>query len=253
LPYNYSIKALIAEDNAMNSYLLEQLLLRWHIGSDTAFTGTAAVEKAQQLRYDIIFMDLQLPQLNGVEAAVRIRTAPSASLHVPIIAMTASIYHEHDIYGNGMNDLISKPFSANEIYKTLLRHIAPLMSVPLELSDNSETATDTVTDLRYLHELSSGNESFTRRMAFVFCSQSPIFIEQMQNAVATNNWAGLRTVAHKMKPTFKMMGVSEGEVLLEYLEIFGYAENTDLSKTKAYIKRIEQLCELAYAELQYLL
>lgn len=247
---------LIVDDNAMNCHLLTRLLERWQVRADFVLSGIEAIEKVNNSRYDLIFMDLQMPLMSGFEVATQIRRSDSLSCHAPIIAMTASVKLKEmeSIYTCGMNDYIAKPFSSDDIYKALLRHIAPKMALPVAVVSTQQAiqnqAGSAITDLSYLNELAAGNITFIRRMITVFCEQSPELINQMLMAAHEKNWPFLRTVAHKMKPTLKMMGIQEGEMILKKIEIFGYGANTDINQLYSKLKKLQNLCELAYIELK---
>ena len=115
------IKVLIAEDNAINQLLVLKLLQRHSYQTTVAENGRVALDKYQQEDFDIILMDLQMPEMDGYEATINIRNLESNKSNVPIVAMTA-----HTITGDyekcmaiGINDYISKPFHPDELYEKI--------------------------------------------------------------------------------------------------------------------------------------
>lgn len=116
---NFSdVRVLIAEDNPVNVMLMKKLLSKWDITPSFAENGARAVELVQYGNFDIILMDLQMPVMNGFEAATEIRKLPdSRKSGLPIIALTASalIDIQEQIYSSGMNDYVSKPFKPDEL------------------------------------------------------------------------------------------------------------------------------------------
>ena len=116
--FGKGIKILIAEDNAINQLLVLKLLQRHSYQTTVAENGRVALDKYQQEDFDIILMDLQMPEMDGYEATINIRNLESNKSNVPIVAMTA-----HTITGDyekcmaiGINDYISKPFHPDELY-----------------------------------------------------------------------------------------------------------------------------------------
>ena len=113
------IKVLMAEDNEANQFIAKKFLNKWGIEVDIAVNGLEAVEKmSKENNYDLILMDLQMPYLDGYEAAERIRNLDTKYAKIPIIALTASALMDvHDrIIMNGMDDFVTKPFIPNDLY-----------------------------------------------------------------------------------------------------------------------------------------
>lgn len=108
------LKILIAEDNKINQFLLEETLKQWGLKSiEIAADGAEAIEKCQLVSYDIIFMDVQMPGMDGIEATKRIRAESSENANTLIIAITASTDKENiqKCFDAGMNNYISKPIT----------------------------------------------------------------------------------------------------------------------------------------------
>jgi signal transduction histidine kinase/ligand-binding sensor domain-containing protein/CheY-like chemotaxis protein len=120
-----SLKVLLAEDNKINQMLAQRLLERWGHHVVVAETGRKAVEAHAREEFDVILMDVQMPEMNGFEATDAIRATESAGRRVPIIAMTA-----HAMKGDrerclaaGMDDYISKPIAAAAFFDVLERAV----------------------------------------------------------------------------------------------------------------------------------
>ncbi|NIJ53136.1 hybrid sensor histidine kinase/response regulator [Dyadobacter arcticus] len=113
------IKLLIVEDNAINVLLMKNFMKQWGVDYDVAENGLIALGKVQEFDYDLVLMDLQMPEMDGYEATTKIRQLPDPKYaKLPIIALTASAMMDikHLAFTVGMNDYISKPFSPAELY-----------------------------------------------------------------------------------------------------------------------------------------
>ncbi|HWV32418.1 MAG TPA: PAS domain-containing protein [Dyadobacter sp.] len=113
------MRLLIVEDNNINVLLMKNFMRQWDVKYDLAENGLIALEKVQNNDYDLVLMDLQMPEMDGYEATRHIRQLPGEKYQLlPIIALTASAMMDiKDIaFTVGMNDYISKPFSPAELY-----------------------------------------------------------------------------------------------------------------------------------------
>lgn len=116
------LNVLLAEDNRVNVMVARKFLRKWQIEVDVAANGNIAVEMATKKRYDLILMDLHMPEMGGIEATGRIRRLPDKEhSNIPIIALTASAMLEtrKDVAEAGMDDYIPKPFQPDELRRKI--------------------------------------------------------------------------------------------------------------------------------------
>ncbi|MFZ1527873.1 MAG: response regulator [Ferruginibacter sp.] len=113
---------LLAEDNSVNVLVARKLLEKWGIHTDVAVNGKEAVEKFNPSRHSLVLMDLNMPEMDGYEAA---RTIRNSNKDIPIIALTANIAEEvsSDVLKSGMNFILTKPFSQQDLKNTLIKYI----------------------------------------------------------------------------------------------------------------------------------
>jgi PAS domain S-box-containing protein len=118
-------RILIVDDEPVNREVAQMQLEFVELDVDTAADGAEAVVMARKNFYAAIFMDMQMPKLNGVEATQQIRQLPGYR-DTPIIAMTANAFAEDkaQCYAAGMNDFLTKPFNPDELFATLLRSLS---------------------------------------------------------------------------------------------------------------------------------
>jgi CheY-like chemotaxis protein len=113
------LRILAAEDNQMNIFLLRKLCSRWNVEPTIAENGVEVVDKLHKGMYDVVLMDIHMPEMDGYEATRRIRSmSDEAKAGIPIIALTASVSQDINlkIKEVGMDDYVRKPFNSKELY-----------------------------------------------------------------------------------------------------------------------------------------
>lgn len=122
------LRVLIAEDNPVNVMLMKKLFSKWNIVPTIAENGARAVEIVQYGNFDVILMDLQMPVMNGFDAAMEIRKMHDpAKANIPIIALTASALFDirEQVSNAGMNDYVAKPFKPEDLMEKI-QNLVPL-------------------------------------------------------------------------------------------------------------------------------
>lgn len=121
------IKLLLAEDNAVNQFYAKQLFSKWELKVDVANNGLEAVELLKKNDYDVVLLDLQMPEMNGFEVVEIIRDINSEvrNHNVPVIALTADISPDtkEKVNSSGMDDFVLKPFEHHELYSKISKFI----------------------------------------------------------------------------------------------------------------------------------
>lgn len=117
------LRILVAEDNHVNGLLVSTWLDKLGHRADVVADGTEAVSAMQNGMYDLVLMDIQMPEMDGLEATARIRAMPGKKGQIPIIALTANTEkNDRELYlKKGMNDFIGKPFDWNAMLEVLNR------------------------------------------------------------------------------------------------------------------------------------
>ncbi|MEO8887333.1 MAG: ATP-binding protein [Mucilaginibacter sp.] len=118
-------KILIVEDNPINVLVIKKFLQQWGMEFDVAQNGLIAVEKASNNFFDLILMDLQMPEMDGFDATIAIRKLSAMHQHLPILALTASVVADmkEKVLEAGMNECINKPFKPADLYATLHHYL----------------------------------------------------------------------------------------------------------------------------------
>lgn len=118
---------LLVEDNLVNQFIALEFLRNWGLEVDVANNGVEAVAMVKAKAYQLILMDLQMPEMDGYEASKTIKALEGPSGQIPIIALTASalIDSKDKVYESGMADFVAKPFNPNELRAKLQKHLGP--------------------------------------------------------------------------------------------------------------------------------
>lgn len=122
-------RILVVEDTLVNQKVTEAMLSQLGVDVDIADNGKRAIECWEKQRYDLIFMDCQMPVLDGYQASQRLRELENdVSYRTPIVALTANVTSEDRAacFASGMDDYVAKPVRKNDLKVALLKHLANL-------------------------------------------------------------------------------------------------------------------------------
>ncbi|MBC5773517.1 PAS domain S-box protein [Pontibacter sp. KCTC 32443] len=218
------LHVLIAEDNEVNIFLAQSILEDWKFKVDVAHNGREAVELAEANSYDIILMDIQMPELSGLDATQKIRSnSDKAKANVPIIALTANaLKGDAEKYLNaGMNDYISKPFEEELLYTK----IASLLPHKINVAANSPAEKEAIHsgqklyDLEMVTKMARGNQAFINRTIELFMQTAPQTVTAMLDAAETNNYQQVSATAHKLKSTIDTLRIEQLRPVVRQIEL----------------------------------
>jgi PAS domain S-box-containing protein len=200
-----NMNVLLVEDNDINRLYASSILKTWDCNLEMAENGYVAVEKAKNVLFDIILMDIQMPVMDGFEATKAIRSGDLPMSKVPIIALTANATRQdtEKCLNAGMNDCISKPFTPEELFKILTRYSAAGSVAP----SPAPKPTSIHVDLRYLKTIMKGNPEFISEMINTFLSSMPQSIDDIRRHTKGGDWEKVGRAVHKIKPSLTMMGL----------------------------------------------
>ena len=246
-----NIKVLIVEDIALNQLLMKTLLDEFGFGCDIAGNGKIAIEKLETSHFDIVLMDLQMPEMNGFEATDYIRNEMKSS--IPIIALTADVTTVDlaKCKAVGMNDYIAKPVDEKILYSKIIGSVKKNINID-ENNENDNIAVKTLkyTDLHYLITRTKANPILMMEMISLYLEQTPPLISAMKQSWKEKDWSTLYSAVHKMIPSFAIMGISTNfeEMAKKVQE---YAKNQQLSDgISEMVSALENVCNQACYELE---
>lgn len=256
-PLIKNVKVLVAEDELLNQLLIKTLLEKFGFEIDLAGNGKIVLEKFAKNKYDLILMDLQMPEMNGFETTKHIRTNKNST--IPIIALTANVTSAdyEKCKAAGMDDYISKPINDKLLYTTIIKNISK-NNIPKKNMKNGTFSINKAQrstklkciNLDNLNELSNGNFQIKSKIAKVYVDEVPKLIQTMKQSAENSNWDSLRIASHSLIPSFALMGINtEFEGMARKIE--RYAEKKQhLGKINELILKIDFMCTDVCQELK---
>ncbi len=248
--FAFNATVLLAEDNMINQQVAQGVLRKLGCEVDLAMNGVEAVEAADNNGYDIIFMDCQMPHMDGYEATGEIRRRDiqgNNGRRIPIVALTANALtgDREECFAAGMDDYISKPFGQKQIAKVLERWVSDTLKSPTsEVCESHESlprkqipdvidpgALETIRALQ-----SPGDEDLLTKIITLFLDNTPDHLEQLNQAIQDNDYATVRTIAHSLKSGSAHLGASSLSLLFKELE--ESTRNNNLADAPALLIRI---------------
>jgi CheY-like chemotaxis protein/HPt (histidine-containing phosphotransfer) domain-containing protein len=198
-----SLRILLAEDNAMNQKVALRLLERLGYGADVVSNGLEVLTALERQRYDVVLMDVQMPELDGLDATRRICERWPSESRPHIIAMTANALPEdrEACLAAGMNDYVAKPIRVDELAAALKR------ARPLRDGDDhpGPGAVDLEpTALQNLRDL--GGVEFLGEVVDVFLTDAPGLVAALRSSLEREDTEELRRAAHTLKSNGSTLG-----------------------------------------------
>jgi CheY-like chemotaxis protein len=231
-----SLRILLAEDNAMNQMVALRLLDQLGYGADVASNGLEALEALERQPYDVVLMDVQMPELDGLDASRRICERWPAEIRPRIIAMTANAMPEdrEACFAAGMDDYVAKPIRPNELGDALSR-ARPLGETPTASAEGAGATLD-ASAVESLREL--GGEEFLAEVIDTFLSDAPALVAALRTTYEEGDTEGLRRTAHTLKSNGQTFGAGRFSELCQELEL--RARSDELDGTTELVDRIER-------------
>lgn len=240
-----NIRILLVEDQPLNQQLAKKLVSDFGFTADVAVNGKAAIEMLRAEKYDVILMDLQMPEMDGYDATRIIRE--KLKLTIPIIALTAhsSAGEREKCLALGMNDYLVKPFRAQELYFKIASAVRKKHPVPRLPEENSP-------DENPLRALAGGDKKFEREMLEMLVKSIPEDYNLILEALEAENFQKARMTAHRLKSSVALAGEKTFAASLDAFEHFSF-EKKNHRELRTFIENLAgarvQLLERLQAEI----
>lgn len=243
-------RILVVEDNEVNQLVAAGFLRALGYDADLAGDGQQALLSLANHRYHLVFMDVQMPVLDGLEATRRWREHEPPDTHLPIVAMTANAQDSHRevCLAAGMDDYISKPVQRDQLAAVLKRWLGPGSVTPAGDTNTPGTITATThIDATKFNELKDVLGDGLARVIGIFEVDAPKRIADMKAACAANDRVALRKQAHTLKGSSANVGARVLNGLCKSLE--DDAENLAADAVGSRIDAIAEEANQSIAEL----
>ena len=220
-----SLRVLLAEDNLLNQKIAVARLKKWGYSVEVVDNGRAAVEACNEGEYDLVLMDVQMPEMDGLEATSAIRSREAAGAgHIPIIALTA-----HAMKGDrerfllaGMDGYVSKPLRPDELRAAI---DLVLTSGGEAVAGGAKPSLELV-DLERLEDTTAGDPEILQEIVDLFERDLPHQIERLRTAIDQQAPDAVRAAAHELRGAVMVFGDGAAEPL-NRLEELGKAGRLD--------------------------
>jgi two-component system, NarL family, sensor histidine kinase BarA len=207
------INVMVVDDNEVSLRLAEILLHKNKARVTTAQSGEQAIDYATMNKYDIIFMDLHMPRLDGHETARRIRNS-TPSMHAVIIALTANALpqEKEKVIESGMNGILIKPVSNHILQKVITQWV---LKEPIDIVEtnkavnNSATDNDDIFSINIAKEFTGNNEDLAYELFDMLRAELDNYRETISAAVTNNDLATVRQQVHKLHGASRCCGTTE--------------------------------------------
>ncbi|MCU0344880.1 MAG: ATP-binding protein [Ignavibacterium sp.] len=252
----HKLKVLLVEDNSVNQMVASRMLQRIGLFADIASNGKEAVEAVESIDYDLVFMDISMPEMDGLTACSIIKSNTSLKKNPVIIAMTANAMSgdKENYLKVGMDDYISKPVNIEELRKIVLKWTDKIVNQKHEETTKaiqSEIELKFIDEkkISFLQDLKSNSDlEFFKEMLDIYVREIPKNIEAIRNSIFQNNPDHLRFYVHKLKGSSLTLGI---ECVLENFKILeDMALDNNISEESLRIfKKVSEQFEMIFEEI----
>ena len=233
------LRVLLAEDNAVNRELTLRILSKRGHSVQVVVNGKLALEALESRAFDVILMDLQMPEMDGFEATAAIRKGEAVTgTRIPIIALTAHAMKDdrERCLGAGMDGYISKPVQAEELLK-----ITEALAADAGPIESMGEPAHTIMDRNLALARVDGDEALLADLAKLFCEESPKMMAAVQQAIAAKDAERLERAAHSLKGAVATLAAQKAFDAALRLERLGRAG--DLSEAERAYEALESQIE----------
>jgi CheY-like chemotaxis protein len=226
---HHSLTVLVAEDNPVNQRVAEAMLVRAGHTVVPARSGVETLELLSRQKFDAVLMDVQMPEMDGIETTRRIRESErTTGRHLPIIAMTAHALEEDrkKCLEAGMDDYVSKPVTSERLLNALGKITVGAVEL---IRPEIPPATETLSE-RKLLEMVGGDRELLRDLCGLFLQQVPELMDAIVSSISGGDLKTLERSAHKLKGSLKTFGAEKAALHASRLEDVG--RSGDLSRAE---------------------
>jgi len=234
--YNFHMQVLVAEDYEANRILIEEILNVYGVTVDFAFDGIEAVEMAGKKSYDIILMDINMPNLNGIDAMHKIK---NLGISTPIVAVTANALHgdKEKFLREGMDEYLSKPIEREALLKILKKY----ENREKQVEDADIFCNKLIANLLVAKENMQFSIEIMEKLFNSFVASSIDTMGKLECAIKDENIEAIKMHAHAIRGSASSLHLEE---VAEWCRILEYEESTEYGSAfielKLYMEQLHQ-------------
>ena len=239
-------KVLVVDDNKINLTIAEGLMSSMKIHPEFANGGQEAIEKTLAGEYDIVFMDHMMPEVDGVEATIKIRKTLNSMIHPVIIALSANVVEEAKrLFKNaGMNDFVAKPVDIKDLATKIKKWLPEDKIIPVDPDAAEDAAADAQVEVPAAQKVkysgfdtetalrSLGSIALYDKILEEYYRSGRDKFEGIRQAYASEDWADYTIRVHALKSSSRQIGALGLGDMAEELEKAGKASDIDTIRKK---------------------
>src|SRR6185437_15312946 len=232
------ISILVAEDNLINQKVVRNTLQKQGAKVNIVVNGQEAIEEMKQHVYDLILMDLQMPEVDGYKATRYIRNVIKSD--IPILAMTADAIkgESEKCFEAGMTGFISKPFEPNDLYQQILNVTKEKQLIELKENIHTRDMQQNNVDFSFLYEISDQDSAYIHDVIEIFLDTMPEGLEKLKDLILeTDDWDAISKQAHFLKSSVSVIKVGNMFDELNRIELLG-KQQTDRDEIEKLLKNL---------------
>jgi signal transduction histidine kinase/DNA-binding response OmpR family regulator len=221
------LRILVAEDNKVNQQLALQLLGRMGYRADVAANGLEAIQSLRRQPYDVVFMDVHMPEMDGLTATKHICEEWPPATRPRIIAMTANAMKgdREKCLNAGMDDYISKPIQVEELVQAIKNcqpsheNLTPVANLGQNQAD--EEILDRSVLQAFKNAMGANAEQFLTELIEIYLEESPTLLQALNTAIVQSDATAIKQAAHTLKSSSASLGAIRFSQLCQELEMMG--------------------------------
>ncbi len=248
----FDARVLVVDDNIINQKVARGMLEKFGLHVDLAGNGEEALRSLERSRYDLVFMDCQMPVMDGYETTRRIRDRQGGCEKLPVVAMTANAMQgdREKCIGVGMSDYIPKPVDPEKLQQILeqwlpdqckqddVEDTSSVDAIALETQSENEFAGESVFDFDAFSNRMMGDEDLMRTVVDVFLEDMAVKIEKVRKTVAAGDVQGTGMLGHTIKGATANVGGMAMSLLAQKMEKAG--RGGDLETARLALPQLER-------------
>jgi len=224
-------RILVAEDNELNRLLITSVLNKEKIFHRIAENGRQAIEFLQNDHYDLILMDIQMPEMDGISATKEIRELLNSTIPIVALSANASADDTRKYLAVGMNAHVPKPFKKEQLFAVLREVLQLDVTNPVREGEKEEkNAVLYSTD--ELLQIGGGDQQFVLSVLQTFVTTVPVQMGKLESAINGHDEHVAKSIAHQLKPSIDLLHIYSAKELVRQIEKESTEPSPDFEKMK---------------------